>query len=94
MSHRGGVFTSVRKTLIADEQTHLLTDCKIEWTKVKMKTNKDLYLLSFYMPHRNLKDIIKLDLSLKKLSGSNKSKHILLAKDFKCQGIGWDTLTV
>ena len=59
-----------------------------------MKTNKDLYLLSFYMPHRNLKDIIKLNLSLKKLSGSNKNKHILLAGDFKCQDIDWDTLTV
>ena len=70
------------------------TDCEIEWTKVKMKNNKDLYLSSFYMPHRNMNDIKNLDSSLKKLSESNKSKHILLAGDFNCPDIDWNTLTV
>ena len=90
----GQVFTGVRKSLIADEQTHLVTDCEIEWTKVKLKNNKDLYLSSFYMPHRNKNDINNLDSSLKKLSESNKSKHILLAGDFNCPDIDWNTLTV
>ena len=94
MSCGGGVFTGVRKSLIADEQTQLVTDCEIEWTKVKMKNNKDLYLSSFYMPHRNMNDIKSLDSSLKKLSESNKSKHILLAGDFNCPDINWNTLTV
>ena len=94
MSRGGGVFTGVRKSLIADEQTQLVTDCEIEWTKVKMKNNKDLYLSSFYMPHRNMNDIKNLDSSLKKLSESNKSKHILLAGDFNCPDIDWNTLTV
>ena len=94
MSRGGGVFTGVKKNLIADEQTHLITECEIEWTKVKMKNNKDLYLSSFYMPHRNLKDLKNLDLSLKKLSEQSKSKHIYLAGDFNCPDIDWDTLTV
>ena len=51
MSRGGGVFTGVKKHLIADEQTQLVTECEIIWTKVKTKNNKDLYSSSFYMPH-------------------------------------------
>ena len=88
------MFTGVKKNLVATEQTELVTECKIEWTKVKMKNNRDLYLSSFYMPHRNKEDLINLDRSLKKLSNSNKSKHILLAGDFNCPDINWENLTV
>ena len=63
-------------------------------SKVKMKNNRDLYLSLFYMPHRNKEDLINLDCSLKKLSNSNKSKHILLAGDFNCPDINWENLTV
>ena len=94
MSRGGGVFTGVKKNLVATEQTELITECEIEWTKVKMKSNKDLYLSSFYMPHRNLKDLQNLDQSLKKLSNSSKSKHILLAGDLNCPDINWENLTV
>ena len=38
--------------------------------------------------------MINLDCSLKKLSNSNKSKHILLAGDFNCPDINWENLTV
>ena len=75
-------------------QTQLVTECEIIWTKVKTKNNKDIYLSSFYMPHRNLKDLKNLDSSLNKLSEHSKSKHILLAGDFNCPDIDWDTLTV
>ena len=50
----GGVFTGVQKGLVATEQPELVTECEIEWTKVRLKNNKDLYLSSFYMPHRNM----------------------------------------
>ena len=46
------------------------------------------------MPYRNPKDLKTLDSSLKKLSEHSKSKHILLAGDFNCSDIDWDTLTV
>ena len=94
MSRSGRVFTGVKKRLKADEQTQLVTECEIIWTKVKTKNYKDLYLSSFYMPHQNLKDLKNLDSSLKKLSEHSKSKHILLAGDFNCPDIDWDTLTV
>ena len=94
ISRGGGVFTGVKKNLVATEQIELITDCEIEWTKVKLKNNKDLFLSSFYMPHRNLKDLNNLDQSLKKLSNSSKNKHILLAGDFNCPDINWENLSV
>ena len=66
ISHGGGVFTGMKKNLVATEQTELLTECEIEWTKVKMKNNRELYLSSFYMPNRNKEYLINLDCSLKK----------------------------
>ena len=80
----------MKKTLVATEQTELITEREIEWTKMKIKSNKDLYLSSFYMTHRNLKDLQNLDQSLKKMSNSSKSKHILLAGDFKCPDVNWE----
>ena len=52
------MFTGVKKNLVAAKQTEVVTEGKIEWTKVKMKNNRDLYLWSFYMPHRNKEDLI------------------------------------
>ena len=94
MSRGGGVFTGINKQFIADEQTQLVTECEIIWSKVKMKNNRDLYLSSFYMPHRNMNDLRNLDSSLEKLSEHSKSKHIFLAGDFNCPDIDWETLTV
>ena len=90
----GGVFTASRNDLVVSEHTEAVTNCEIIWSKIKLKQCKDLYLASFYMPHRNLDDIKNLDESLSKLSQSKKSKHIILAGDFNCPSIDWDTLTV
>ena len=58
MSRGGGVFTGVRADLVVTEQSDLVTECEIEWSNVKMK-NKDLYICSFYMPNRNMQDLLK-----------------------------------
>ena len=94
MSRGGGVFTGVKKDLISDEQVQLVTECEIEWTKVKMKGKKDLYLSSFYMSHRNMNDLIQLDNSLEKLTNIGKNKHILMGGDFNCPDIDWENLQV
>ncbi|XP_053380040.1 uncharacterized protein LOC128548699 [Mercenaria mercenaria] len=94
MSRGGGVFIGVRKDLVSDEQVHLITECEIEWAKVKMKGKKDLYLSSFYLPLRNLNDLTQLDNSLEKLTNSGKNKHIILGGDFNCPDIDWDNLQV
>ncbi|CAG2184974.1 unnamed protein product [Mytilus edulis] len=90
----GGVFTGIKSNLVSDEKVELVTECEIVWTKVKLKSMKDLYLASFYMPHRNMKDIIQLKESINKLADGNKYKQMIIAGDFNCPDIDWDTLVV
>ncbi len=71
-----------------------MTECEIIWSKLQLKNRKDLYLASFYMPHRNMNDILKLDESLKKVALGGKAKYIMLAGDFNCPDIDWDSLSV
>ena len=90
----GGVFTAVKEGLIADAQPQLTTDCEIVWTKVKSRNMKDIYLCSYYMPHRNLNDIARLDESLKQATNQKKGRHIILAEDFNCRDINWEKMSV
>ena len=73
----GGVFILVQKDLIALEQPTLVTKCEINWVKIHIKGSRELFIGSFYMPHRNESDLQQLDLSLKALN-DNKPKHIVL----------------
>jgi hypothetical protein len=50
-------FVGIHEDLISTENTSIRTECEIEWLKVKLKNNKDLHIASFYMPHRNIKDL-------------------------------------
>jgi len=88
----GGVFVAVHQDLEPTEKTDLVTNCEISW--VKIKSEKDVYLASFYMPHRNLSDINNLHNSLKHLQEGKTAKHIILTGDFNCPDIDWDNLTV
>ena len=88
------VCRAVKEGLIADAQPQLTTDCEIVWTKVKARNEKDIYLCSYYMPHRNLKDIARLDESLKQATNQKKGKHIILAGDFNCPDINWEKMSV
>jgi hypothetical protein len=54
--------------MISIEQPELVTDCEIEWVKIKLQKYKDLFIGCFYMPHRNLKNTQELDKSIKKLN--------------------------
>ena len=89
----GGVFTLVHKDLVALEKPEFVTDCEITWTNLKLKDRKNLLVSSFYMPHRNMKDIQELRHSLE-LVTAGKDSQILLAGDFNCPDINWQTLTV
>jgi hypothetical protein len=46
--------------------------------KVMLKNSKDLYISSFYMPHRNINDINKLSESITMVN-NGKPNHIILA---------------
>ena len=83
----GGVFTATKEGLIADAQPQLPTDCEIVWTQVKARNKKDIYLCSYYMPHRHLNAIARLDESLKQVANHKKGEHVILAGDFNCPDI-------
>ena len=55
-----------------------VTECEIEWVKIKLKNSKDLYISSFYMPHRNINDRNKPSESITMLN-NGKPKLIILA---------------
>ena len=85
----GGVFIGVHSTVSAIEQPELVTNCEIAFVKLNLKSAQDLYVASYYMPHRNLEDLNQLNDSLNKLN-SSKPKHILLGGDFNCPDINWE----
>ena len=89
----GGVFVLVKQDIIAVEQPQFTTSCEIEWVKVKLKGNKDLYIGSFYMPHRDVNTLKELERSLEQVTkGTN--KHVILSGDCNCPDIDWSTHTV
>jgi hypothetical protein len=47
---------------------------KGKWVKVMLKNSKDLYISSFYMPHRNINDINKLSESITMVNNGNEIK--------------------
>ncbi|CAC5407115.1 unnamed protein product [Mytilus coruscus] len=73
-------------------QPSLITDGEIEWVKIKVKNNKDLLVGSFYMPHRDQKHLNELQNSLEK-ARANGNTNVILAGDFNCPDIIWDTAT-
>ena len=84
----GGVLFLVSNSLIVTEQPELVTECEMNWIKIKLRSAKDLYIGCFYMPHRNNSDLSRLEASLDKLNHKS-NKHFLLCGDFNCPDIDW-----
>ena len=89
----GEVFLGIHEDLISTEFIEHVTGCEIEWAKIKLKNSKDLFIASYYIPHRNMKDITNLKLSLEKLT-TGKPKHIIIAGDFNCPDIDWINMEI
>ena len=81
----------MKDNLVSTEEQSLITNCELEWVKVKLPKNKDLYVGNFYMPHRNLSDMKELDRSLQQLFNTPKPKSTVLVGDFNCPDIDWST---
>ena len=91
----GGVFILAHSSLTVEEQPQYVTNCEINWIKVKLKNTSDLLFGAFYMPHRNEKDVSELNDSLNLITrNGTKDAHIILAGDFNCPDINWDHHTV
>ena len=87
------MFALVHEDLVAEEKADLVTDGEMKWVQVNLKGNKNLLVSSFYMPHRNMSDIAEFRRSLE-LDSDGKEKHIIVAGDFNCPDIDWNSLTV
>ena len=90
----GGVFVAAQDSLPLDAQPDLTTGCEIIWSKTRQKNNKDLYICSYYMPHRNMGDILALEESLNRFNTQHRDKTIILAGDFNCPDVDWNNLAV
>ena len=90
----GGVFILIQNSIIATEQPQYVTKCELDWVKIKLKDSKDLLIGAFYMPHRNNKDMEELEKSLKIITEENNNNNIIIAGDFNCPDIQWDTLSL
>ena len=75
----GGVFIGIHSEITAIEQPDLVSNCETAWAKLKLKSIKDLYVGSFYMPHRNSDDLDELNQSLSRIN-QNGQKQVLLEK--------------
>jgi hypothetical protein len=89
----GGVFILVHEDIVVSEQVEAVSDCEIVWVKIKLHAQKDLFVGSYYMPHREMKHVDELELSLSTLCGG-KEKHLILCGDFNCPDIDWNTMNV
>ena len=87
------MFVLVHQDFVAEEKAELVTNCEMVWVQVKLKGNKTLLVSSFYMPHRNMTDVAELRRSLD-LAMDVKERHVIVAGDFNCPDIDWDSLSL
>jgi hypothetical protein len=90
----GGVFVLAHKSLVSTEVSEAsnIGDAEIIWTKIQTMA-KDLFVGSFYMPHRDISHLNCLDISLGKIT-EKKGRNILLCGDFNCPDVNWNTHNV
>ena len=87
-SFGGGVFILVHEDILSVEEPEYVTNCELEWVKIKIQGNKDIHNGAFYMPHRNVHDR-----SLNLITES-KACQVVLVGDFNCPEIDWPSLFV
>jgi hypothetical protein len=89
----GGVLLLVHKSIISEKLADLDADCEMVWAKIHLRSNRDLLVGCFYMPHRKENDLKELEKSLAKIR-AGKDKQIILGGDFNCPDINWENGTV
>jgi hypothetical protein len=82
----GGVFVLVHNSIVATEQPQYVTNCEINWVKIKLQNTKNLLIGSFFIPHRNKNTLEELEKSLQLITNDN-NNNMILAGDFNCPDI-------
>ncbi|XP_053381760.1 uncharacterized protein LOC128549254 [Mercenaria mercenaria] len=87
----GGVFIAVRNCIVAQEATHLHTDCENVWVKIEIQGSKPLLVGSYYNPKEF--DPHSLEELKKSLSMAAKSKaNVWVGGDFNMPKLDWSNL--
>ena len=88
----GGVFILANENRVSGEipEASGPDEGEVIWIKVQTQGNKELYIGSFYVTHRQKAHLDCLDRSLQKIT-VKKDRHIILCGDFNCPDIDWDT---
>ena len=66
----------------------------MEWVQIKLTGNKTLLVSSFYMPHGNMSGTTERRRSLEGLKLDNRDRTVIIAGDFNCPDIDWESLSV
>ena len=86
----GGVFIAVKNYLIASNESHLNTDCEIEWISISVTGLSPVYIGAYYRPPTSDVDYAKeLDASLSKIPPN---ANIWLLGDFNLPDVDWETV--
>ena len=75
------------------ENPEIVPNCEIVWAKLHLKGCKELFISTFYMPHRNIQDLTSLDLSLNAVNEKG-NRHLIVCGNFNCPDIEWSMHTV
>ena len=91
----GGVFILAHDSLVTTEliKESDIDGAELSWAQIKTSA-KDLFVCSFYMPHRDEKHLKKLDSSLEMILSKSKDRNIILCGDFNCPNINWENHSV
>ena len=89
----GGVFILIHKSIVSMENPEFVTNCEIVWAKLHLKGCKELFISTFYMPHRNIQDLTSLDLSLNAVNEKG-NRHLIVCGDFNCPDIEWSSHSI
>lgn len=88
----GGVFIAVKNSLIAQEATHLHTDCENIWVKIQLQGSKPLLVCSYYKPKEH--DPHSTNEFNKSLSMATKtSATVWVGGDFNMPKMDWSNIS-
>ena len=85
----GGVMIGVKEDLQSTEINNLNSDCEVLWVKILTRTQKPVYVCSFYRPDvKDIEGLQKFEDTLKKAS-EIKNVQLIVAGDFNLRYWDW-----
>ena len=91
----GGVFIGAKKDLLAMHDDNMIMDCDSVWVRIVIAGKQLLHIGSFSRSTDSEPNpLVKLDESLKKLTGKTTPLNIISAGDFNGPDLSWENNTI